>query len=350
MKIRLEIRTLFFVIINCLTINSAYGMCSKNVNDVSFIANNLSYQSDISDFNRQSRGVPLKIITLTSTRATDRNDGTTFQLFCDSNANRTYFFWAQGNLVGGAGHLLNPIGTFRPADGDWYGYKLNEYVAVGVYANISRFEQYFTISCLLNTNIQRASCPDTNGFRGVHPLGLVIHLYKIKDLPANSSGFAINRSYSVTYGVQPNPDNYPFGVSTGNVAVNIAVSGSVTTPDINVNDSQPVHFGGVVGDEVQKEISIKVTSNNSSTLSSSDYSISVTTPNRRDERRGLIGPIEFSLLSNSNPLRVDGDTSELWWPDLPQNSEVEIPLKLKFDIAGDPGQYNSYITFETSIP
>lgn len=351
MKIRLDIKTLFFVIINCLTINSAYGVCSKNVSNVSFNSANLSYQGDVSEFNRHSKDIPLRIVTLPSTNAPDNmNDSTKFQLFCDSNANRTYFFWSQGNLVGGGASLLNPMSTFRPANGDWYGYKLNEYIAVGIYVKVSRFQQHFTLNCLLNTDAQGVSCPGTNGFRGVHPLSLVIHLYKIKDLSATSAGFAINRGYSVTYGARPNPDNYPLGTANGSVAVNIAVSGSVTTPDINVNDSQPVHFGGVAGDEVQKEISIKVTSNNSSTLSSSNYSISVTTPNRRDERRGLIGPIEFSLLSNNNPLRVDGGTSELWWPDLPQNSEVEIPLKLKFDIAGDPGRYNSYITFETSIP
>lgn len=353
MTLKCILRALFLLVVNVLSINYLYAQCVDNIPNLTFNPVSISVTLSAEDFNAHPKGMPLAINTLSSSRApSGPHDLNSHQLVCDDNPNRTYQFWAKDGLANLPTQLLSPFSRYRPASGYWYGFKLNDYIAVGLAAKIARYDNLLVRNCLLNSISNVSPCSDINGFRAIHPLGVIVQLYKIKNIPSGSAGFALNQPYNVSYGNRPMPDVSPMTFVRGTINLNFSVSSNISTPELII-DNPVVRFAGVAGEEVIQDVSISVRNSNAQKLSPQQYTVSLLTPNRpngSNERRGLVGGTQFALMVNGNELRVDGNTSERWWPELEPNATSSIPLKFKFNIAGPPGQHSTILTLETAIP
>lgn len=350
MTLKCILRALFLLVVNVLSMNYVYASCDNKIPGLAFNAANISVSFSAEDFNNYPMGIPLASGTLgASATPSSMNDLNSHQLVCDDNPSRTYQFWAQNGLANLPTQLLSPLSSYRPATGNWYGFKLNEYIAVGLAAKISRYKNLLLRNCLLNPSTNISPCSDINGFQAIHPVGVIVQLYKIKNLPAGSAGFDLNQQYNFSYRNRPLPDGSPLTFVGGTINLDFSVSSDISTPELII-DNPVVRFAGVAGDEVIQDVSVSIRNSNAQKLFPQEYTVSLLTPNRSNERSGLVGGTQFALMVNGNELRVDGNTSESWWPELDPNATYSIPLRFRFNIAGPPGQHSSILTLETAIP
>lgn len=345
MTLKCILRALFLLVVYVLSINYVYAVCVDRIPGQAFLSPSIEATFSAEDFNAHPMGEPLATNTLSST-APIQGVLNSYRLACDSNQSRSFQLWSRAQMPN---RQLFPDDSFRLADGDWYGFELNEYIAVGLVGQIARYGSNQLSNCLINTS-NSVPCSGIVGSRGIHPVGVTVQLYKIKNMPAGSKGFTLeDPSFSFLYGIRPYPDVEPLALVTGYFNLNFSVSGDISTPELII-DNPVVRFAGVAGDEVIQDVSVSVRNSNTQKLFPQEYTVSLLTPNRSNERTGLVGGTQFALMVNGNELRVDGDTSERWWPELEPNATSSIPLRFRFNIAGPPGQHSSILTLETEIP
>lgn len=334
---------------------NANTICSINNSSLaklSFSSVRFQLSSTVSDFNKLDTMLPLayQLSDNANHNSSSTNNIDSFPLKC-STTQSAFKFFIGGGVFENVAQIYSGIYSPKPDVGSLYVYKLNEYIGVAATAITSKHGSTFSSDCHLSTTSQTQSCPRMNNSKGANIQKVRFYLIKLKNLPANSSGFQIKKSEGVRPGLTSLDVSYPAVEGSININYDIDIKKNISTPLISFNE-KTLYFSGSVGENIIKTTSFNIVNSNPSQLDPNLYNLKITTPSRLNSQVGLIGSSQFNVSSGtSGSLPLNGTVSTLsWWPSIAANSTSTVPLTLSFNLLGPGGEHSTILSLEASIP